>query len=192
LKDTTIRFVIRDSGPEYLMHYVVTRGDSLGASCVSDVQIFSASNENKMQEWRDTLSFDDPFCLFPEEPTFVDFNFDGYKDICFECFWSGFQKPFQLMFFRQYNPKTKIFEPALQFDELEGSITVGNDKTIHDLIPMGSGGQAYIESIYKYSHDKLVLIERTERRWEYDGFKLIIQKPVKGVLKTVSVLHEQH
>ena len=97
LTDTTFRFVVRNSGPRYLMHYVVTSCDTVGASCAAEVQIFSASNGKKVQEWRDTISFETPFCSFPEQPTFVDFNFDGYKDICFECSWSGYRESFQFL-----------------------------------------------------------------------------------------------
>jgi len=188
--DTTIRFAVSNSGPEYLMHYVVTRCDTMGQYCAANVQIFSLPNGNKLQEWKDTLNFDDPFCSFPDKPTFIDFNFDGYSDICFDCFWSGLREPSFLAFFRQYNPKTKLFDPATQFDKLEGSISIGDDQTIEANNPMGPGEQEWIKNIYKYSHGQLIFIENSERMWEGSGYKLIIKKPVNGVLKIVDIQHE--
>ncbi len=190
VSDTIIRFAVKNSGPEYLLHEILTRCDSIGAATSTYVQIFSVPNRQKLQEWRDTLAYGKAFCALPRVPIFVDFNFDGYNDICFDSWCDGFGETSRLMFFHQYNPVTQLFEPALQFKQLKGSINIWqNDHVISTFIPVGSSDETWIKKKYKYSHGRLVLFEKTERRKEGSAFKLIIQKPVKGILKTVSVLH---
>ena len=191
VSDTIIRFAVKHSGPEYLMHCVLTRCDSIGAATADYVQLFSVPNGQKLQEWRDTLAYGKAFCALAGKPNFIDFNFDGYKDICFDSWCDGFGETSRLMFFHQYNPETKLFEPALQFKQLTGSISVWEeDHTIHTFISVGSSEETWIKKIYKYSHERLVLVEKTERRRQGSGFKLIIQRTVNGVLKTVSVLQD--
>lgn len=186
--DTTIEFSVNPSVPVFKIHFVAVRCDTLGASYLSHVQISRKADQKVVQEWSDSLSFPDPYGGFADAPTFVDFNFDGYQDICFECFWSSLRPPSYLGFFREYNRKTGLFEPAHQFDGLDGNITILDDKSIQVHAEMGGG--EWIESNYKYRGSKLVLIERRERRWEGNEFKLIIQRPVKGLLKTVSVYRD--
>jgi hypothetical protein len=185
--DTLIQFSISPSGPKFLMHYIVTRCDTSGACCASHVQVKRLPDGQLIQDWSDTLSDEYPFVAFPDAPTFVDFNFDGYQDICFNCWSSSVRPPSTLAFFRQYNPLSDRFELAHQFDSLEGDISILDDKTIRTFAEMGSAGQAWIETNYKYLGSTLVITERVERRWEQEGFKIIIQRPIKGVLKTVSV-----
>ncbi len=103
---------------------------------------------------------------FSDVPQFIDFNFDGYADYCLEVLISGVKPPVQLMFFRQYNPKTKLFEKATQFDKLEGSISIGEDFTIEEFYSMGCGDMCWIKNIYRYKGTKLVFVKQVESLWD--------------------------
>jgi hypothetical protein len=186
LIDTTIRFSASVSGPHYLIHYVVSGCDTLDERFIDNVQVQSPSNALILQQWIDTLRVEFSRCAFPRVPTFIDFNFDGYLDICFNCWYSNLSPPYQLAFFRQYNPATGLFVSATQLNELAGSVSIGEDHTIEAFTPIGDVEQQWIKDIYKYSRGKLVLIEERERTETSRGFKLIIKTPINGVLKVIS------
>jgi hypothetical protein len=186
LIDTTVKFSISTSGPLYLIHYVVTSCDTLDDWYIDNVQVQSPTNALILQQWIDTLRADYSKCAFPRVPTFIDFNFDGYADICLNCWYSNLSPPFQLTFFRQYNPATRLFVSATQLNELAGSVSIGEDHTIEAFTPIGDAEHQWIKDIYKYSRGKLVLIEERERVETSRGFKLVIKWPMNGVLKVVS------
>ena len=156
--DTTIHFSVSKSGPEYLMHYVVLRCDTVDEWYIANVHILSPQNKAKPQESSDTLRAPYMVATFPQVPTFLDFNFDGYSDVCLECWNSGTYPPSQLMFFRQYNPIKKLFEPATQLQKLDGSVSIGENQTIEAYIPMGGVDQQWIINSYKYSQGKLLVL----------------------------------
>ena len=150
-----------------MVHYFVTRSVVESKNLIANTEISSINNTTTKQKWRDTLVDQDlGFMSFSEEPQFIDFNFDGYLDYCLEVFISGVRPPVQLMFFRQYNPKTKLFERATQFDKLTGSISIGEDHTIEEFRSTGCGEMCWVKNIYKYNGRQLVFIKQIESIWD--------------------------
>ena len=145
---------------------MVTKCDSDGKCSIANIEILSPKPNKLLQSWADTISDEFPFMHFSEMPKFIDFNFDGYQDICFEAFFSGYDPVEQLTSFRQYNPKTNLFDVASQFNGVEGAISLGDNNTIEAYIPMGCARRCWIKNIYKYVGMKLVFVKQVESAWD--------------------------
>jgi len=165
--DTTIYVYINSAIPKLRVHYCVPRtiADSKNLIAITDISF--VNDTTTKQTWSDTLVDEDlGFISFPNVPTFIDFNFDGYLDYCLDVFLSYVKPPANLMFFHQYNPKTKLFEKATQLDKLDGSISIGEDFTIEEFYSMGCGDRCWIKNIYRYKGTKLVFVKQIESLWD--------------------------
>jgi hypothetical protein len=177
--DTTINVLINPKGPEYTVRYRVTQCDDDGACATAQIEIYKNGSGIFQQQWSDSLSYDYPFVTFAETPKFIDFNFDGYLDICFEGFISGVRPEYHLMSFRQFNTTTNSFEGATQFDKMEGSITISDyDATIEEYISLGCGQMCWIKNYYKYNDKILVFVNQVESFWDEKehGYVEIVRK----------------
>ena len=165
--DTTIYMSINSATPKLKVHYFVSRSAAESKNLIATTEISFGNNTTTKQIWSDTLVDQDlGFMSFSEVPQFIDFNFDGYLDYCLEVFISGVRPPVQLMFFRQYNPRTKLFEKATQFDNLAGTISVGEDHTIEEFRSTGCGEMCWVKNIYKYNGKQLVFVKQIESLWD--------------------------
>jgi hypothetical protein len=164
--DTTLNLLVCGKGPEFIIHYVVTRCDSEGRCANAKIELLSKKSNVKLQGWADTISDEYPFVSYSQIPIFIDFNFDGYQDICFKSFYSGMHPVEQLVSFWQFNPNTNTFKKAAQFDKMEGSISIGDNQTIEEYKSMGCGEMCWIKNIYKYVGTTFVFVKQVESSWD--------------------------
>lgn len=192
IADTSFSMKVTELGPEFSLHYTVVRNDSDGTSASAYIEIMKPQSDVVLQQWADTIEFDWPYISFSDAPEIIDINFDGYRDICFEGFMSFMDPSAQLRNFRQFNPQTSRFEPATQFDSLQGSLTFMEDSTIEAYAPMGGMDQYYIIDTYKYNGMKLEFVKQAERLMGSNGKRILIEREkVNGVLKDVSVSDDE-